>query len=104
MITIMDEMVEVAAKSESDWLRIRFPEQARYPEDFDDDELCLARGQMRAALSAVAPFIAAAEREECEQAVLKEAIDEHEVMTATHRAYNQAIDDAITAIRARNTL
>ena len=54
---ITDEMVDTAIKAEAAQARVRHPEIARFPDDYDEDEIVAVRLGMRAALEAVAPMI-----------------------------------------------
>ena len=97
MITITDEMVDLAIRADTDNLREKYPNPARWPDDFEDEIKEELREWMRAALLAVAPLIAAAEREECAK-IAKEWHRRHGTMNL-HPA-----DEIAAAIRARNTL
>jgi hypothetical protein len=61
---ITDEMVDTAIKAEAAQARVRHPEIARFPDDYDEDEIVAVRLGMRAALEAVAPAIRAEGRRE----------------------------------------
>ena len=61
---ITDEMVDAAIKAGAAQARVRHPEIARFPDDYDEDEIAASRLEMRAALEAVLPMIRNATLEE----------------------------------------
>jgi hypothetical protein len=71
---ITDEMVDTAIKAEAAQARVRHPEIARFPEDYDEDEIVAVRLGMRAALEAVAPAIRAEALEEAAKVADDECI------------------------------
>jgi hypothetical protein len=57
--------VDTAIKAEAAQARVRHPEIARFPDDYDEDEIVAVRLGMRAALETVLPMILAEVIEEC---------------------------------------